>query len=466
MSDLCFLSATEMARRLRARELSASEVLEAHLQQIERVNPQVNAIVTLDEETARARARELDDLPDNNGILHGLPIAVKDLELTKGLRTTFGSPIYENYVPGEDALFVERLRAAGAVVIGKTNTPEFGTGSQTFNPVFGRTRNPYDLEKTCGGSSGGAAVAVACGMVPFADGSDLGGSLRNPPSFCNVVGLRPSPGRIPRWPTSDPWNTLNVLGPIARSVEDAALMLSVMAGPDRRAPLSSEEPGVIFRGSHDRDFGGVRIACSRDLGSFPVEKDVAAVFDEAIQRCAELGCEVDEAHPDFENAPEIFQTLRAHSFAMEHAEHLEHHRSLMKETLVWNIEKGLALGASEIARAQRERGELYQHVHRFMERYEFLLLPVTQVAPFDIETEWVQEIDGVAMESYVDWMKSCYFISLTALPALSVPAGFTSGGLPVGLQIVGRYRDERSVLALGHAFERATRVGENRPPIV
>ena len=375
-------------------------------------------------------------------------------------------PIYENNVPGEDALFVERLRAAGAVVIGKTNTPEFGAGSQTFNPVFGRTRNPYDLEKTCGGSSGGAAVAVACGMVPFADGSDLGGSLRNPPSFCNVVGLRPSPGRIPRWPTIDPWNTLNVLGPIARSVEDVALLLSVMAGPDRRAPLSIEEPGEIFRGSLERDLGGVRIACSRDLGSFSIEKDVAAVFDEAVQCFADLGCEVDVAHPDFENAPEIFQTLRAHSFAMAHAEHLEHHRSLMKETVVWNTEKGLALVASEIARAQRECGELYQRVRRFMDRYEFLLLPVTQVAPFDIETEWVQEIDGVAMASYIDWMKSCYFISLTALPAMSVPAGFTREGLPVGLQIVGRYRDERSVLALGHAFERATRVAENRPPIV
>ena len=466
MSELCFLSATELARRLRAGELSASEVLEAHLRQIERVNPHVNAIVTLDEETARARARELDDLPDKNGVLHGLPIAIKDLELTKGLRTTFGSAIYENNVPDEDALFVERLRAAGAVVIGKTNTPEFGAGSQTFNAVFGCTRNPYDLEKTCGGSSGGAAVGVACGMVPFADGSDLGGSLRNPPSFCNVVGLRPSPGRIPRWPTSDPWNTLNVLGPIARSVEDAALMLSVMAGPDRRAPLSSDAPGEIFRGSLERDFGGVRIACSRDLGSFPVDKDVRAVFDDAVERFAELGCEVDEAHPDFANAPEIFQILRAHLFAMEHAEHLEHHRSLMKETVVWNVEKGLALRASEVARAQRQRGELYQRVRRFMERYEFLLLPVTQVAPFDIETEWVREIDGVAMESYVDWMKSCYFISLTALPAMSVPAGFTSGGLPVGLQIVGRYRDERSVLALGHAFERATRFGEHRPPIV
>lgn len=466
MSELCFLSATELARRLRAGELSASEVLEAHLGQIERVNRHVNAIVTLDEETARVRARELDDLPDRNGVLHGLPIAIKDLELTKGLRTTFGSPIYENHVPDEDALFVERLRAAGAVVIGKTNTPEFGAGSQTFNAVFGRTRNPYDLDKTCGGSSGGAAVAVACGMVPFADGSDLGGSLRNPPSFCNVVGLRPSPGRIPRWPTSDPWNTLNVLGPIARSVEDAALMLSVMAGPDRRAPLSSEEPGEGFRGSCERDFRGVRIAWSRDLGSFPVDKEVATVFDDAVERFVELGCEVDKAHPDFANAPEIFQTLRAHSFAMEHAEHLEHHRSLMKETVVWNVEKGLALHASEVVRAQRERGELYQRVRRFMERYQFLLLPVTQVAPFDIETEWVQEIDGVAMESYVDWMKSCYFISLTALPAMSVPAGFTPGGLPVGLQIVGRYRDERSVLALGHAFERATRVGETRPSIV
>lgn len=465
MSELCFLSATELARRTRAGEVSASEVLEAHLEQIARVNPKVNAIVTLDEESARARARELDASSDRSGALHGLPIAIKDLELTKGLRTTFGSPIYENHIPDRDALFVERLRGAGAIVIGKTNTPEFGAGSQTFNPIFGRTRNPYDLDKTCGGSSGGAAVAVACGMLPFADGSDLGGSVRNPPSFCNVVGLRTSPGRIPRWPAADPWDTLDVCGPIARSAEDAALLLSVMAGADPRAPLSINEPGDAFRRSLERDFDGARIAYSRDLGSFPIDKEVSTVFDAAVERFGGLGCSVEEAHPDFENAPEIFQTLRAQSYALAHADHLRDHRALMKDTVVWNTEKGLALSASDITRAKRAHGELYQRVAAFMERYDFLLLPSTQVAPFDIETEWVQEIDGVTMDSYIDWMKSCYFITLTALPAMSVPAGFTPEGLPVGLQIVGRYRNERSVLELARAFERVTGMGAKRPPV-
>jgi amidase len=466
MTELCFESATELGRRLKAREVSAVEVLEAHLRQIERINPSVNAIVTLDEAGARARARELDALGMPKGPLHGLPVAIKDLELTRGMRTTFGSPIYRDYIPDADALHVTRLRDAGAVVIGKTNTPEFGAGSQTFNAIFGRTRNPYNLEKTCGGSSGGAAVAAACGMVSLADGSDLGGSLRNPPSFCNVVGLRPSPGRIPRWPgVVDPWSPLDVVGPIARSVDDAALLLSVLAGPDPRAPLALDAPGETFRQLRERDWRGVRIAWSRDLGSFPVDERVIAVFDRAIECFSELGCELEPAHPDFRNAPETFQTLRAHGFAMAHASHLERHRSLLKDTVVWNIEKGLALTGAEISRAQRERGELYERVRRFMESYEFLLMPVTQVPPFDIEIEWVDEIEGVAMDSYVDWMKSCYFITLTALPAMSIPAGFTDDGLPVGLQIVGRYRDERSVLELGRAFERATRVGERRPEL-
>jgi amidase len=460
------MAATELGCRLRARELSASEVLEAHLDQIERVNPKVNAIVTLDADGARARARELDALPKPIGSLHGLPIAIKDLELTRGMRTTFGSPIYRDFVPEADALHVERLRAAGAIVIGKTNTPEFGAGSQTFNPVFGRTRNPYDLDKTCGGSSGGAAVAVACGMIPFADGSDLGGSLRNPPSFCNVVGLRPSPGRIPRWPgVVDPWSSLDVLGPIARTAQDAALLMSAVSGPDARAPLGIESPGDAFREPLDRDLRGVRIAWSRDLGSFPIAKEVNTVFEGALERLGELGCELEQAHPDFGNAAEMFQTLRAHGYAMAHEHHLEQHRELLKDTVAWNIEKGLSQSGADVARAQRERGELYERVRRFMETHEFLVLPVTQVAPFDIETEWVQEIDGVTMESYIDWMKSCFFISLTALPAMSVPAGFTDDGLPVGLQIVGRYRRERSVLELGHAFERVTGASERRPSI-
>ncbi|HSF17550.1 MAG TPA: amidase [Vicinamibacteria bacterium] len=467
-SRLCFLSAHELARLVRAKEISAVELLEAHLEQVERVNPKVNAIVTLVPELARERARLLDEKAmrgESLGPLHGIPLAVKDLELTRGIRTTFGSRIYETFVPERSALFVERLEAAGAVILGKTNTPELGAGSQTFNSVFGRTRNPYDPTRTCGGSSGGAAVALACGMVPLADGSDLGGSLRNPAAFCNVVGLRPSPGRVPRHPVIDPWNSLNVLGPMARRVEDVGLLLSVMAGPDPRDPISLAEGGEVLRESLEHDFRGTRIAWSPDLDGLPVAREIVEALEESLPVFSELGCEVERASPDLREAPEGFQALRAHGFALAHAHELEEHRALMKDTVIWNIEKGLALTTSDLVRAERGRAALFHRMREFMESYEFLLLPVTQVLPFPIEEEWVREIEGVTMETYIDWMKSCYFISLTSLPALSVPAGFSEAGLPVGLQIVGRHRRELDVLRLARAFEEATRFNERRPPL-
>jgi amidase len=440
----------------------------AHLAQIERVNPKVNAIPTLVADQAMEQAKEADEALARGltpGPLYGLPIAIKDLVETKGIRTTLGSPIYQDWIPDRDALFVQRLKAAGAIVIGKTNTPEFGAGSHTFNPVFGLTRNPYDPSRTCGGSSGGGAVALACGMVPIADGSDLGGSVRNPPNFNNVVGLRPSPGRIPRYPNEQPWNTLGVLGPMARTVRDAALLLSVMAGPDSRDPISLQEAPDRFAGSLDRDFKGCRIAWSRDLGQFPVEAAVTDVIEKALPRLKEFGCEIEEAHPDFTGAAEIFQVLRAHSFAAGLANDLQKHRALMKDTVIWNIEQGLRLSGLDVARAQAGRGALYHRVQAFFDRYDFLLLPVSQVVPFPVELEWVHEIDGVKMETYIDWMKSCSFITLTGHPAMSVPCGFTPEGLPVGLQIVGPYRREFDVLQLAYAFEQATRVAERRPQI-
>src|SRR6266851_7403851 len=257
--ELCFLTATELARRIRLKDLSCQEVMATHLTQIERVNPQVNAIVTFLPEQALERARAADEALARGaevGSLYGLPIAHKDLVLTKGIRTTFGSPIFSDFVPEQDEIIVERLRNAGAITVGKTNTPEFGAGSQTYNSVFGETLNPYDLSKTCGGSSGGAAVALACGMLPLADGSDLGGSLRNPASFCNIVGLRPSPGRVPSWPAADAWSTLSVDGPMARTVADVALMLSAIAGPDPRSPIALGTPGATFSAPLDRDFDG------------------------------------------------------------------------------------------------------------------------------------------------------------------------------------------------------------------
>jgi amidase len=454
---------------IRSREISATEVMAAFLAQIERINPKVNAICTfIGEEAAMRAAREADDRLAKGripGPLHGFPHAVKDLAQTSGIRTTQGSPIYKDFVPQEDALFVQRLKAAGAIIIGKTNTPEFGAGSQTFNQVFGATLNPYDLSKTCGGSSGGAAVALACGMVPLADGSDMGGSLRNPASFCNVVGFRTSPGRVPAWPTTLGWHTLSVLGPMARTVRDAAFILSVMAGPDPRVPISIDDPGRIFTRPLERDFRGTRVAWSRNLGRYPVEPRVTEACDKVRPIFAALGCEVDDCEPDFGDADEIFQVLRAWVFAHDREEDYKHHRASLKDTLVWNIEQGMKLSARDVSRAEAKRTLLYRRVIEFMERYEFLILPVAQVAPFSVEIEWIREINGVGMKTYIDWMASCYAITLTGLPAISVPCGFTGEGLPIGLQIVGRRQRDFDVLQLASAFEQATQYGKIRPAV-
>ena len=468
-AELCFLTAIELTQRIRARSISCVEVMEAHLRQIERVNPQVNAIVTLAPEQALARARAADAAlrrSDAVGPLHGLPVAHKDLVQTKGMRTTFGSPIYADFVPDVDDLIVTRIRNAGAILIGKTNTPEFGAGSQTFNPVFGATRNPYDLSKTCGGSSGGAAVALACGMLPIAEGSDTGGSLRNPASFCNVVGFRPSPGRVPSCSDRAAWQTLSVPGPMARTVADAALLLSAMAGPHPCSPIALQKPGAHFRQPLDRDFRGVRVAWSRTLGGLPVDPEVTAVLEQARLALEAIGCIVEEAEPDFTGADEAFKVWRAWGYEQKLGELADTHRDRLKETILWEIERGRALTGPQIGRAERLRTALYHRMRRFMKTYEFLALPVVQVPPFPIEQPYVTEINGVPMETYIDWMRSCYYISIIGFPAISVPAGFTRDGLPVGLQLVGRHHNDFGVLQLAHAFEQATGHWRRRPPIV
>ncbi len=468
-TDLCFLPATELARRIRARELSAREVLEAHLAQIARVNPQINAIVTLVPERALAAADAADAALARGaavGPLHGLPIAHKDLEPTRGIRTTFGSRIYRDFVPDENSLLVDRLQGAGAITIGKTNTPEFGAGSQTFNEVFGATRNPYDPTKTCGGSSGGAAAALACGMIPIADGSDFGGSLRNPASFCNVVGFRTAPGRVPVYPAALGWWPLSVAGPMARTVGDVALLLSAIAGPDPRVPISLTEPGARFAAPPPRDFRGVRIAWSRDLGGLPVDPRVTAALDARRATFAALGCTVDDGEPDFAGADEVFKGWRAWSSELRHADLIAAHRDLYKETIRREVEEGARLTGPRLARLERLRTEIYGRVHAFMERHEFLICPVSQAPPFDVEQPYVTAIDGVPLDSYIDWMRSCYFISITGLPAIAVPCGFTPEGLPVGVQIVGRHhQDELGVLQLARAFEEATDCWRVRPPL-
>ncbi|MER6309116.1 amidase [Streptomyces sp. NPDC001657] len=470
MSDaLHEFDATDLAARLRSRELSAREVVQAHLDRIEQVNPAVNALVTLDPEGALVAAARADERLARGAEvppLHGLPIAFKDTHLTRGMRTTFGSPLFADHVPAEDDLVVDRLQRAGAIRLGKTNVPEFAAGSHTFNPVFGTTRNPYDTSRSAGGSSGGAAAALAAGLQPLADGSDMGGSLRNPASFCNVVGLRPTPGRVPPHPGGNLWDTLAVPGPMGRTVADTALLLSAMAGPDPRCPISLETPGAAFRVPLDRELRGLRVAWSPDLGGHaPADPDVLAVLEPQLSVLEALGCQVETACPDLAGADEAFRTLRAHSFDLALGVLLDAARDSLKPSLVWNIEQGRRLTPADLIAATTVRSRLHLAAVEFFSRYDLLLAPVSQVAPFDAELEYPTEVAGRPTETYLDWMRSAYLISLLGVPALSVPAGFTPGGLPVGLQFIGAPRADLAVLRAGHAYEAATRHGRRRPDL-
>jgi len=468
MTDLCFLSAVELADRIRRRELSAREVMTAHLDRIERVNPSINAIVSmLPPEQCLAAADGADRQVASGGDLgplHGLPTAFKDLEDAVGLPTSSGSPIHAGTYPERDTALVERLRAAGVVPIGKTNVPEFGLGSHTYNRVFGPTRNPYDPSKSAGGSSGGAGAALATGMLPIADGSDMGGSLRNPGNFNNVVGFRPSAGLIPRWPTGSPWLPLSVKGPLARSVDDIALIMQAMAGYDARDQLSYETPAGTFATPVEADVAGRRVAWAPDLGGLPLDRAVRRVLDDAHPVLESLGLHVEEAVPDLTNADRIFRDLRAFALT-QMADLLETNRADLKPEAVWNIEEGLKLSAREAASAMSAQADLFDRMTLFMGGYDAIVCAVNQVPPFPIDIAYPTEVDGVAMESYIAWMKSAYWITATRLPAISVPAGFTDDGLPVGMQIVGRHRGDRALLEMARAFEQVTRVGERRPTI-
>lgn len=467
--DICFRSAREQSAALARREISAREVLSAHLDRIESLNPRVNAIVTRCTERAYEEAHAADEwlaAGEPAGPLHGLPIAHKDVHLTAGVRTTFGSLAMRDHVPAEDELIVERMRAAGCVTTGKTNTPEFAAGAHTFNALFGATRNPYDPARTAGGSSGGAAVALACGMQPLADGSDMGGSLRYPAAFCNVVGLRPSLGRVPSHPAAAAWAALGVQGPMARTVEDVALLLSVLAGPDPRSPISLEEPGSVFSAPLERDVSGLRLAWSPDLGgAVTVDPAVTGQLERQVKVFEDLGCVVEEASPDFRDADEIFRTLRAWQFEISLGPVLDRARDRLKPSLVWNIEEGRRLSGPDVGRAEALRTALYHRMREFFERYDALLLPVSQVPPFDVDLEYPTDIAGVPQRTYLDWMRSACHISATGHPALSVPAGFDADGLPVGLQIVGRHRGDLRLLRIGRAYEHATEFWRRRPQL-
>ena len=469
-SDVCFMRARSMAELMRQKKLSSREVMHAHLKQIERVNPKVNAIVTLvPEEKLMAQALAADEaITKGNwlGPLHGMPIGVKDLNPTKGIRTTYGSPLHKDDVPDFDCLVVEREKQAGAIVVGKTNVPEWGLGSQTFNLVFGATRNPYDSTKTCGGSTGGGAVALACGMVPLTDGSDMGGSLRNPPNFCNVVGLRPSPGRVPNPPTNLGWFTLSVAGPVARNVSDCAYFLSVLAGFDRRLPIAIDQPGSRFAGPlGERDFKNVRVAMFKDLG-LPWQPAVREAVKAQRKVFESLGCIVEEAEPDFRDATECFLTWRHWSVELAFGDILEANADKLNEYVHWHVEEGRKITGPQLARVEAKRTALYERMRQFMDKYEFFVLPINQVLPFDVKTHYPTEIAGVKMENYIAWMKSAWYISTVGNPAISVPCAFSDSGLPIGLQIVGRHNDDWGLLQMAYAFEQATNIGNRRPSIV
>lgn len=468
MTDLFYLDAVTLAARIASREVSCGQVMEAFLARIEAVNPALNAICTLDAEGARTQAKAKDEALANGaepGPLYGLPIAIKDMANTKGMRTTFGSTLFENNVPGFDDLFVARIREAGAIIIGKTNTPEFGAGSHTFNKVFGMTRNPYNTDRSAGGSSGGAGAALASGMLPIADGSDFGGSLRNPGSFNNVVGFRPTPGRVPRVPNNNLREALAVMGPMGRTVKDTQLLFSVMAGPDLRDPLTLEAEGSSFLASLERDFTGARIAFTEDLGMLAVEEATRKVIRTTPKVFEDMGAKVETAHPDLHDAEDIFLELRASLFGSRYGENWEAMKTELKDTIIWNYEQGLGVTLADLAATTSAHAALHQRAWDFWQTHDYLILPATQLAPFPVETEWPTQIEGVKYTNYLQWMQSCCAISLLGAPCISVPAGFTEEGLPVGLQIVGRPRDDTGVLQLAYAFEQATKVGERRPEI-
>ena len=470
--DLCFTPATELIRLFRAGKASPLEVMEAVLARIDRVNPALNAYVTVAREgalrAARAATAALRRRRAALGPLHGVPVAIKDLTPTKGIRTTWGSRIYEDHVPDEDAVIVQRLRAAGAIVVGKTNTPEFGAGGNTFNAVFGATRNPWNPALTCGGSSGGSAVALATGMGPIAEGSDLGGSLRLPAAFCGVVGFRTTPGLVPFYPKELAWDTLSVTGPMARTVADTALMLAVVAGPDERSPISyAVDPRTFERAVRAPSVKGWRVAWTPDLnGLIPVDREVARVAEGATRVFRSLGARVEAACPDVSEVHEIVLATRGLSMVALHADKLPHWRDQMQKGLVWNIEQGLTLRPQTIARGEKLRTELWHRVRTFMETHDLLILPTAPVPPFPVEQPYPTEIDGKPLETYIQWAYLTYAITLTGLPAISVPCGVTRDGLPVGLQIVGRRRQEAAVLRAAAAFEAAAPWADRIPPAV
>ena len=478
-TDLCLLSARDLAAAVRSRTVSAREVLDAHFARIDAVNPAVNAVVTQVREAAYAAAARADERTavtpaDELPPLHGVPMTHKDTHAVRGIRTTLGSPVFAEQVPDHDDLIVARFRAAGVISTGKNNVPEFAAGSHTFNELFGTTHNPYDRTRSAGGSSGGAAAAIASRIQPLGDGSDMGGSLRNPAAFCNIAGFRPSAGVVPSAPAGDAWAWLGRSGPLARSVDDLALAMSVLAGPDPRIPLDCPVDRAGFRAlaaeapadPDARPLAGVRIGLSTDFGlGVPVEPAIVEVLREQARVFEELGAVVEEAVPDLRDADEVFDTTRAFDMAVNLRTVVAEHRELVKPEIVWNVEKGLALTAEQLMDAALARTRLHEAVRAFFDRWDVLLTPTSQVLPFPSEERWPRTVAGMPMQTYVEWMRSASLVSATGCPAVSVPGGFGPGGLPVGLQLVAAHGHDVELLRTARAYDHATRYGDLEPPL-
>jgi amidase len=446
--ELINARASELVARLRKDEITPLDLLEALEARIAAVDQKINALPTLCFDRARDHARGLMQKPAaERGLLAGMPVAIKDLTYVAGVRSTSGSRIYADFVPDETDITAERLESEGAIVYAKSNVPEFGAGANTFNDVFGPTLNPWNTALSAAGSSGGAAAALASGMAWLAHGSDVGGSLRNPASFCGIVGMRPTVGRVAstRRYTVDP--TLSVEGPMARNVEDMALMFDAMLGEDSRDMLSKPRPAQSFFQAARSGWKPKRVAYSRDLGITPVDPQVAEITRAAVMRFAEAGVIVEEAHPDLYEAHESFHVLRARDFALKLAHHLDAHPDKLKPEVIWNIEEGLKLTTRQIVRAEHQRAELARRLDAFLRDYDLLLCPATIVPPFPIGQRYVEECDGHRFANYIEWLAIVYAITLAGAAALSLPCGFTRERLPVGLQIVAPANGEAKLLA-------------------
>ena len=458
-----FLSVKNQKKLLSSKQISCEELIKVRIDQIEKYNPYVNAMVTLTYDLALDQAKDFDNKPEKqNGILAGLPVAVKDLEETSGIKTTFGSRIYSENIPTNDSLIVKNIKKSGAIIIGKSNTPEFGAGSQTFNEVFGSTKNPYSLDKTCGGSSGGSAVALACGMAPLATGSDLGGSLRNPAAWSNIVGFRPSLGRVPAYDELG-WTTLSTGGPMGRQVEDILLQLVAMSGYEKFSPSSFHDSTISLENSLHRNFNGTKIAWAKNLNSRPIEPEIYDNFINQKTIFEKIGCEIIDDEPDLSDSDQIFQAYRAYSYTLKHKNHIEKNNDKVKDTIIWNYNQGKKLSAYDMAKAEYLKTKLWKSIISFFEKYDYLIMPVTSVPPFSVEKEYPDEVNGVKLNTYLDWMWPCYTISVTGLPCISMPSGFTNSGLPIGIQIIGKPKKDFSVLELAQAYENLTEFYKVKP---